>query len=79
MMRAKMKVSHVTSYVDGVEHLTMTAVGKDDCYPADGSDENNTFAAFTPSADLSMLVNNPALQGKIKEGDVFYVDFTKVL
>lgn len=47
-------------------------------YPEDGSDEDNTYAKFTPGADLSMNIANPALFGSFKVGDTFYVDFTPV-
>lgn len=75
-MRAKMRVVSVEEYSDGSEKLQLTAVSKSGPYPADGSDEDNTFAKYTPSADLAMLVNNPALAGKIKQGQKFYLDFT---
>ena len=70
-MRAKMKVTAVEP------QLKMSAVCKNDGYPADGSDENNTFAKWTPSAELVMSVTNPALAGKFEVGQEFYVDFTK--
>jgi hypothetical protein len=72
MMRAKMKVTAIDP------QLIMSAVCKNDGYPEDGSDENNTFAKFTPSADLVMTINNPALAGKFEVGQEFYLDFTLV-
>lgn len=45
-------------------------------YPEDGSDEDNTFAKFSPSANLSINIANPDLFGKFNVGDKFYVDFT---
>jgi hypothetical protein len=85
-MRAKLKISSVQQHtsvqsagaeptVSG-ETLNFTAVCRSEGYPADGSDENNTFSKFTPSADLRMYIANPALFGQFKEGDTFYVDFT---
>jgi hypothetical protein len=74
-MRAKLQVSEVQSTATS-ERLTFRAVGKAGGYPADGSDEDNSFARWTPSAELTMTVNNPALLGKYKSGDKFYVDFT---
>ena len=85
MMRAKMRVATVTEMrnitADGegekyTEQLQFSAVAKSEAYPADGSDENNTFAKWTPTATLNMDVRNPALWGKFKPGDTFYVDFT---
>lgn len=83
MMRAKMKVvatkKHGTGGPDGAfEELEFSAVAKNDGYPADGSDENNTFAKWTPSASVKMTITNPALVGKFTQGQEFYVDFTAV-
>jgi len=77
MMRAKMKVAAVVNH-GGCETLTFYAVSKSDGYPADGSDENNTFAKWTPTAELNMTITNPALIGKFTVGQEFYVDFTLV-
>jgi hypothetical protein len=86
-MRAKFRVNSVTPpsvEVKPGDHMapsqTITAfpVARSDSYPADGSDENNTFAKWSPSGRLELSIVNPALSNKIKEGDVFYVDFTLV-
>lgn len=74
-MRAKLQVASVTLHPQ-CEVLKFHAVCKSGGYPADGSDEDNTFAKFSPSADLSITVANPALFGQFKPGDKFYVDFT---
>ena len=73
-MRAKMRVSKVVTH-ESCEELQFSAVGKNG-YPPDGSDENNSFARWTPTAYLSMTITNPELRGKFAEGDTFYVDFT---
>lgn len=75
-MRAKMKVTSVTKF-GGCEQLKMNAVCKSR-YSDDGSDENNTFAKFTPSAELTITIANPALFGKFEPEQQFYVDFTLV-
>lgn len=76
-MRAKMVVSSVQT--NGMsDTVNFRAVCKSDGYPADGSDENNSFARWTPSANISMCINNPELVGAYKAGDTFYVDFTPV-
>lgn len=83
LMRAKMKVEQVESHMPedptctGYESIKFSAVCKSEGYPADGSDENNTFAKWTPCAELKMCITNPALFGKIKVGDQFYLDFVK--
>lgn len=74
-MRAKMRVSNVVKG-NGYENLSFNAVAKNDGYPSDGSDENNTFAKWTPTATVTMTVNNPALHGKFEIGQTYYVDFT---
>ena len=75
VMRAKLKVDHVERHGES-ETLHFRAVCKSEDYPADGSDENNSYARWTPQADLKMVVNNPALLGKFTAGQAFYVDFT---
>lgn len=74
-MRAKMKCNSVEPSGDG-EALRFSAVSKSTAYPADGSDEDNSYGRWTPSAELSINIQNPALKGKIVVGDTFYVDFT---
>ena len=80
-MRAKMRVSYAAPYAYGPdqkgEHLTMCAVYPQKAYPADGSDENHTYARWTPQADLRITITNPDLFEKFKVGDDFYVDFTR--
>lgn len=82
-MRAKVKVGEVDAIKhDNGDHysetLTFSFPAKDGMYPADGSDEDQTFAKYTPSASLKMTINNPALLGKFKVGDTFYLDFVPV-
>lgn len=87
VMRAKFQVGFVHEMFGyapegqpcpkSAEQLTMHAVARKDAYPDDGSDEDNTYAKFTPGAALSMNIANPALWGQFKIGDEFYVDFTK--
>jgi hypothetical protein len=74
-MRAKMQVRFVEKH-ENCEVLHFNAVCKSGGYPSDGADEDNTFAKWTPSAELKMNVNNPSLFGQFKPGDKFYVDFT---
>ena len=75
-MRAKMKVVKAEKKSETYEELAFSAVGPKGAYPADGSDENNTFAKWTPTANLSMSITNPALIGKFPVGQEYYVDFT---
>lgn len=81
VMRAKMLVETAElQKFEGYEdqlRVSMRAVYKDG-YDETGLDENNTYAKFTPVADLDMIIQNPALVNKIQEGQVFYVDFSEV-
>lgn len=74
-MRAKMRVHKVEKNHPNNESLHFNAVSASG-YPNDGTDENNTYAKWTPTASLSMSITNPALFDKFAEGDVFYVDFS---
>lgn len=76
-MRAKLVISSVTLQEGGTEQLKFRGVCKTNDYPADGSDEDNTYAKFSPSVALDMTVSNPALHGQFKPGQKFYVDFTR--
>lgn len=76
-MRAKMKVVSVQAS-GNCENIKLSAVCKKEGYPDDGSDENNSFARWTPTANLDMTITNPDLLGKITEGQEFYLDFTPV-
>lgn len=81
MMRAKMIVTNVETNKSSdnevvSERLTMHAVSRSDAYPADGSDEDNTYARFSPQAELTITVANSALFGHFEAGQKFYVDFT---
>jgi hypothetical protein len=74
-MRMKLQVLSVANHGGNYEQVEMSAVAKSDGYPADGSDEDNTFARWTPSATLKYTVNNPNLFGKLRPGMKLYADF----
>lgn len=81
IMRAKLRIDFIQKTKDEYGNVTglyinMSAVGKSGSYPEDGSDENNTFAKWTPSASFHAYVCNPALFGSLSKGQEFYVDFT---
>jgi hypothetical protein len=75
-MRAKMKILRVSQY-ETMQSIALEAVCKPDGYPVDGSDEDNSYAHFTPNARTTMDITNPNLHGKFKVGQTFYVDFTE--
>lgn len=77
-MRAKMELVSVQEQGTPVsqEILTFRAVSRFP-YGDDGASEDNTYARYTPNASLQMTVNNPALLGSMKQGEKYYLDFTK--
>lgn len=77
VMRAKLKITSVI-LSEQSDQLKFSAVGSPIGYRENGLDEENTYAKFTPSAELTMTVSNPALLGKFRPGQKFYVDFTEV-
>lgn len=76
-MRAKLKISTVTKNEYNQEILKLEGVPKSGGYPADGSDEDNTFAKFSPQVSLEITIANPDLLGKFAPGDFYYLDFVK--
>ena len=74
-MRAKMVINRIELHA-AAETLHFNAVSKSSAYPTDGSDEDNTFAKFSPSASLAITISNPALAGQFKVDEKFYLDFT---
>jgi len=81
MMRAKFQVGFVQEHFNGpnksksCETLNMHAVAASK-YPEDGSDEDNTYAKFSPGANMVINTANLALFGKFMVGDRYYLDFT---
>lgn len=77
-MRAKVYVSGIEKYSVESESIKFSAISKNGAYPSDGSDEDNTYAKFSPMAHFNINIVNPALIGQFALGDKFYVDFTPV-
>lgn len=75
--RAKMKVTEVTQF-EGSERLRMQPVCKPGGYPPDGSDEDNTYAKWSPSGSFELSITNPALHGVFKPGKAYYIDIIEV-
>jgi hypothetical protein len=74
-MRAKLVVASVERFGSS-EKVTFRAVSKTTPYDADGNDEDNTYAKFSPQADFVIHIANPALIGKFNPGEKYYSDFT---
>lgn len=71
-----MRISKVSRF-ESCDEVEMSCVPKNGSYPEDGSDEDNTFARFSPSGALKLTIANPALLGKFAPGQKFYLDFTE--
>ena len=76
-MRAKMKLVSTKKVSETQEDLNFSAVCAN-AFDAEGNDENNTYSKWTPTANLSMSITNPALMDKFTVGQEFYLDFTPV-
>lgn len=76
--RAKFHVTAVTEFGNGNggksegREIRMSAV-----YDANRSAEDKAFSQYTPNGDLKFSLNNPALDGEFKPGDIYYLDFVK--
>ena len=80
-MRAKLYVSSVKRNVGEAgqvtsEQVEFYGVSKSGSYPADGLDEDNTYAKFSPQAHFAITIANPALFESFVPGQRYYVDFT---
>lgn len=75
VMRAKVQVGFVQQH-GSFEVVQFNAVAANK-YPADGADENNTYAKFSPQASFNITIANPSLHGAFAPGDTFYADFTR--
>lgn len=69
-MQAKLKVQYVLSSGNS-EVLIMAPV-------TTGSEENKSFAKWTPWGKLELGISNPNLLGTFNPGDEYLVNFTKV-
>ncbi len=76
-MRAKVKITDIEKQGEN-ERLTFNFPAKDGAYPADGSDEDQQFARYSPDGSLSLTVANPNLLDKFAVGDTFYLDFVPI-
>jgi hypothetical protein len=81
-MRAKVAVFSVQEFhygTDGgksAETVTFNPISKDGPYGSDGTDEDNSYAKWTPSGEIRLQITNPALWGQFQNGQRFYVDFS---
>lgn len=75
-LRCKMQVESVTQRLGPdrtvvSESLTLRAVYAN-------SEENKTWAKYTPAAQLTIQIDNPAAFGKVQSGAEYFVDISPV-
>ena len=75
-MRAKFLVTKVEQVNPTTQRVAMMAVS-DAPFSAEGASDDNSFARWTPSGELTMTITNPNLVGALPEGKKFYLDFTE--
>ena len=71
-VQAKVVVAKVAQ-MPGGEAVTMHPL-----YSSDPADPNRSFAQSTPGGEVRFAITNPDLVGKIKEKQVYLVDFTEL-
>ena len=71
MFRAKFVCEHLDQQ-EGQQHVTAYAV-------INGSEENKSFAKFTPGGNLSLFISEDTqAYGQLVPGQEFYVDITTI-
>lgn len=79
-VRAKFGVWNVQQNLDNTGKVSSVTVKLGAVAGSSEGDkeENKKFWQATPSADLTMVINNPAAYDQFLPGMQFYVDFTEV-
>lgn len=75
VLRLKMTVSSVKRNADGQGNIASEDIQLSAVYGPEGS-ANSQWSKWTPCANLSMQVNNPAAFGKVLPGQFVFVDLT---
>jgi hypothetical protein len=76
-IKAKMVIADV-SRVGNMDVLTFIPIPKEGGYSDGGLDNDNTYAYYSPSADIKIIVNNENMVGKFVLGDRFSISFDKL-
>lgn len=74
-MIAKFMVAEVKKVSDTRQDLVMIAVS-DKPFDQQGTSEDSSFARWTPTGELRMGIDNPALMDKFANGQKYYLNFT---
>ena len=74
-LRLKMSVSSVKKVTDGQGVITSEEISLTAVYGPEAS-PNAQWSKWTPSASLTMQVNNPEAFDKVRPGQFMFVDLT---
>jgi hypothetical protein len=74
-MRAKFRVTDVVKGGENYETVKFAPVTSKP-FDANGQNEDNTYARYTPSGSCELSITNPNLIGQFERDQTFYVDFT---
>lgn len=75
-LRAKMSVSSVKYVADMEGKISGEEISCHAVYSNEAGSANAQWSKYTPSANLNLLVNNPAAFGKIRPGQFVFIDIT---
>jgi len=73
VLRLKVSIQSVKKVADGEGNIAAEEITAHAVYGKEGS-ANAQWSKWTPNAQLSMTVNNPAAFGKVLPGQFFFVD-----
>ncbi len=76
-MRAKFRVIKIETFPEHQQQVLHMSAVSHQPFDKDGVSEDNSFARWTPSGELKMVITNPKLKSALKEGEAYYLDFTK--
>ena len=75
-VRAKLRCHFIQTGTDGDGNKTAETVHMHAVYSSDPNNENAQWSKWTPAANLTLTVSNPAAFGKFEQGAEYFVDFT---
>ncbi len=78
-VRAKFWVKEIKHAHQGPPNAVYADVKLAPCYgayPGGDSEENKSFAKYTPSGEITLGITNPDAIGFFELGKAYYIDFT---
>jgi hypothetical protein len=73
-LRLKMSVGSVKSVADSNGNKSQEEIGLNAVYSNEEGSANKQWSKWTPSASLTMTINNPDAFGKLLPGQFVFVD-----